>query len=181
MKEILFVLFVVQPFISAAQFGYEYKDGKREFAPIQQKIEALNKELDAITDSLIEMALDTNVHDERRRHAIFSLGKINTQKSIQFLFDHYDLYIYKSEYLHDDDEFKERPCEYALARGKKEAVIPVFLQELAKEEKSYKEIIYLFNMLVHNYGRPASYQLYDKHIESIGIYLKNLQELRKIN
>lgn len=116
-------------------------------------------EIDSIQAHLFHqlkvIALNQKLKPKERREAFNLIGKLKSAESLEFIFDNIDLYLYKADFLGDDDEFKVYPCFYSIINKRDISdywsLMPYILKTLEKDIKNEEAITLLSLLLMQTF------------------------------
>lgn len=113
------------------------------------------KRLQAIAQDLITVVRDDTQSIEVRRNAIFQLGRLDDNSSLEFLIKSVAFYLPMEDISGDDDQLKLTPCRYTLAFSGNWKVGQLVLESL-DIPKSARERIYLAFVLESCLGKNVA-------------------------
>lgn len=92
---------------------------------LDQALRQMAKEREEVAAGLMEIGLNGAASQTRRRDAIVSLAQVASREVIGFCLSHLDLHLEGTDWDADDDDLKERPTRFALAKMGLAAVVPI--------------------------------------------------------
>lgn len=113
-------------------------------------IDQAHAQLSSIFKALSEVALDEHRANDDRNKAVFAIGKIDNQESLDFLVANITLYIPLQKSNLSDDQAKAMPCNYVLlersrdsrGRGRNLNVVGTILDSLDKPKTEMELLKY---------------------------------------
>lgn len=155
--------------------------GDYKIKPWTDAYEATQDSIVLITNQLIEIAVDSTKSRYDRRSGIFLIGKIRTDKALQFLVDNLSYFLPKDGPKSDGGYRLEKPCKYILNKEKDWAVIPILLKQLEKK-KEKQELKDYAELMIGICGRKMAISI----IDGMGVdfysppdFRKNVFQLKK--
>jgi hypothetical protein len=137
-------------------------------------VAAINDRLDQAAQALIALAQDASRAREERRQAIFLLGRIKSDQSVQFLIANVSLRLPVDVIMGDEDMAKMFPCQLALETDGDWNVAKTVLYAL-KTSRSADDVMRLTSVVERILSRPLAIVAVDNMAKgSSGVWKENL-------
>lgn len=139
---------------------------KVDLTNLEDKIQKIKHIQSEVIDSLILIVQNKNkkISNKNRRNAIFLLGKVKNEKSINFLLKNINIHLIKGHTLSDDEQAQEWPYYYILKKEYKNdlALIP-FIFEHVKNESDQKKVNFYSGLLYYISGESLAKSIVENY------------------
>lgn len=163
MTQLIKILILAFVCFSSSCFGQK-ESVKKNLGILEGNLKEIEERRSDIIDSLILIIENNKVKREERRSAIFLLGKIKDDKSINYLLEHIEVYLSKGSTLSDDEQAQEYPFIYILVQEyKADLMLVPFIFEFLKKETSQQKLIFLSSVLSKTCGENLAKEIVENY------------------